>query len=204
MLRMFVAFLISALAVQPISAKDVSVYSATAAMENILNGFIRPGYDRLRVEANELSATTKELCEKADTAALERVQQQFSKLVSAWGGIEFIRFGPVLADNLLERFFFYPDRRSTSLKRINRLLAGEEETALDPVKLTKLSVALQGLTALDIVLFGTGADALIKAPQSHRCKYAMSIATNLSSISTLLDRDWNGEHEFLYLWTKPG
>lgn len=203
-LRLIIALAMSVFATLPAPAKDAGDYSAGDAMENVLSGFIRPGYQRLQAAADGLSSATGKLCQSADTQTLQRVEQRFSELVSAWGGIEMIRFGPILADNHLERFFFYPDRRSTSLKRINRLLAEKEEKALDPAKLTKLSVALQGLTAFDIVLSGTGAEALLKTPNSHRCRYAMAIAANLASISTLLNREWHGDHEFLYLWTTPG
>ena len=204
MYRILILLLMSVFTFQYAAAQDSEKYSATDAMDNALNRFVRPGYKSLRVNSSEMLRVTKDLCAKADNLALENTQRQFSNLVSAWGGIEMIRFGPILGDNMLERFFFYPDRRSRSLKRINRLLSAKEESALDPEKLTKLSVALQGLTALDIVLYGTGSDVLTKVVQGHRCRYAMSIATNLVAISSELDREWNGEHEFLYLWGKPG
>lgn len=185
-------------------AQDNANFPAAAMMKQVLTGYVQPGYARLHLKSKELTGATNSLCQKADIASLNQVREKYSQLVTAWGGIEMIRFGPILGNNLLERYFFFPDRRGSGLKRVKKLLAKQESKALDPVQLTSISVAAQGLGALDFVLFGTGFEALTSEPNNFRCQYAHSVAQNLQSISKLLDHEWHGEHEFLYLWSSPG
>jgi predicted lipoprotein len=70
-----------------------------------------------------------------------------------------IRFGPVTEENRLERILFWPDRKGIGLKQVQAAIAGEDATAADPQTLPGKSVAMQGLGALEFVLFGTGSDS---------------------------------------------
>jgi predicted lipoprotein len=186
------------------SAQDNTKFSATKAMKQVLSEYIQPGYAQLHLKSRELVNATKRLCQQPNENSLNQTREKYSQLVSAWGGIEMIRFGPILGNNLLERFFFFPDRRGSGLKRIQKLLAKQESKALDPAQLSKISVAAQGLGALDFALYGTGFETLIGTSDNYRCQFAHSVALNLLAISNLLDKEWNGSHEFLYLWSSPG
>src|SRR6185312_8712350 len=52
------------------------------------------------------------------------------------------------------------------------------------------SVAMQGLGALEYVLFGTGNETLRTADGAYRCSYGASIATLVDGIAATLDAEW--------------
>jgi len=84
-------------------------------------------------------------------------------------------------------------------------LASQDDTATLPDELAHKSVALQGLPALEFLLYGDGADALAKAdsvvagqdssPQAEhgdafRCAFALAVATNVDRIARSVVEDW--------------
>src|SRR5204863_437791 len=70
----------------------------------------------------------------------------------AWGGVEFLRFGPMATTGRPERFDFWPDPRGFTDRQLRTLIAQRDPAALDPATLEKKSVAVQGLTVLEILL----------------------------------------------------
>ena len=87
-------------------------------------------------------------------------------------------------ENRLERILFWPDRKSTGLKQVQRALAEKDATATNPAKLKGKSVAMQGLGALEFVLFGTGAEKLAGPGEDYRCAYGRAIAGNVGTSLT--------------------
>ena len=70
-----------------------------------------------------------------------------------------------------------------------------------PDDLASQSVALQGLPALDYVLFGTGGDALAK--DARRCAYAEAISANIAGLATELEEAWAEGTSFRMAFTAP-
>ncbi len=169
---------------------------------NAIDGFIRPGYHAFHEATGELSEAGKALCATPSQAALDAARDAFGATVDAWSRIEIIRFGPVIEENRLERVLFWPDRKGTGLKQVQAALAGKDPTATDATQLAKKSVAMQGLGALEFVLFGTGAEALA-AGDAYRCSYGMAIAGNLDAIAAELDAAWASPDGFARTWANP-
>jgi hypothetical protein len=108
----------------------------------------------------------------------------------AFGRIELVRLGPLTEENRLERLLFWPDRRGTGLRQVQAILADEDETATTLDGLAQKSVAVQGLGALEFVLFGTGAEALGGAGGDFRCRYGAAIASNVATMAAEIEREW--------------
>jgi len=161
-----------------------------AMVRNAINGFILAGYERLAGEAELQSATLDALCAAPGAEPLATARQQFAALVTAWSEIEVVRFGPILTDNRLDRILFWPDRKSTGLKQVQRLLAGDDLEGLDLNALRKKSVALQGLGALEFTLFGTGAESLETPKGKARCTYARLVADAITKTAEETANDW--------------
>ncbi len=70
---------------------------------------------------------------------------------------------------------FWPDRKGTGLKQVQAALASKDPTAADAAQLAGKSVAMQGLGALEFVLYGTGSEELATAGESYRCAYGAAI-----------------------------
>ncbi|MEC9343075.1 MAG: imelysin family protein, partial [Pseudomonadota bacterium] len=163
---------------------------------------IEPGYARFLEAARRSSVATDELCTAPGRRKLDAARAAFSATALAWARVENIRFGPVMSGNRLERVLFWPDRKSIGLRQVQALLATKDRTATDAGTLVGKSVAVQGLGALEFVLFGTGSTALADQ-DGFRCDYASAIARNLVAIAGELTRAWRDPNSALSAWL-PG
>ena len=114
-------------------------------------------------------------------------------------------FGPVRDENRFERIFFWPDRRSIGQRQVRAILRKRDRSAIAPDRLGERSVAVQGLTALEMLLHGDGADQLAAdEPDNFRCAYALAIVRNLEAIVGAIRQDWQDDGAFVKLWRNPG
>ena len=170
-----------------------------------LDQFIIPGYENFGRQILSLRASIDSLCGSPSSENLQRARKSYRESISAWGKVEIIQFGPVARDNRFERIFFWPDRKGRGRRQVRKLLSGKDDAALKPVWLAGKSVAVQGLTALEVVLFGKAADGLMSgAGESFACRYAVAIVENLGSINTAILKEWQPNAEFAKIWKSPG
>lgn len=173
-------------------------------MAKAVDDFIIPGYRNLSRATATLAATSAALCAQPSEAALQTSRSAFAEVVQTWSRIEIIRLGPALEQNRFERFLFYPDRKSTGLKQVQAVLAKSDERATDVESLKAKSVAVQGLGALEYVLYGKGADRLAGKDGSFRCRYGHAIAGNLEAIAGELRAAWEKPDGIQAAWKAPG
>ncbi|GAA2883277.1 hypothetical protein GGQ99_002970 [Aminobacter niigataensis] len=169
-----------------------------------IEGFIRPAYGKLVEASTTLGRSMATLCAAPSDGNLDAARAQFSATTATWSQIEIIRFGPITEQNRLERILFWPDRKGTGLKQVQAALADKDETATDAARLAQKSVAMQGLGALEFVLFGTGADDLTGAEGAYRCAYGKAISGNIGSIASEVDAAWRDDKGFAAQWKHPG
>jgi hypothetical protein len=167
------------------TAQDNAADIADAAIRN----FILAGYERFTQESDLQAAAMSRLCASPGEAGLSAARAQFGALVRSWSRIEIIRFGPVLDENRLDRILFWPDRRSIALRQVQAVLAEEDSTATSLGTLEQKSVALQGLGALEYVLFGTGSELMAQGAD-FRCRYGATIGRALTSVGQQIVADW--------------
>lgn len=173
-------------------------------LQRAVDDFIRPGYRNLFEATTVLSAKTEDLCEAPAEAALDEAHAAFDMVVKAWSAIEIVRVGPVIEGNRFERILFYPDRKGTGLRQVQALLAKPDEEATDWENLKGKSVAMQGLGALEFVLYGTGWENLTEEPRGFRCRYGAAIAKNIESIAGELATEWDAPGAIQDAWKHPG
>ncbi len=195
-------FLLPLAVVSSLAATSAFATKAQDIVGNAIDGFIRPGYHTFHEATSALSEAGKALCASPSQAALDAARDAFGKVVDAWSHIEIIRFGPVTEENRLERVLFWPDRKGTGLKQVQAALANKDATAADAAQLAKKSVAMQGLGALEFVLYGTGSETLATG-DAYRCSYGTAISGNLDAIAAELDAAWADPEGFAKDWTNP-
>ena len=167
--------------------------------------FIVPKYENLRAGIQSLQAAISTLCQAPGKQQLAFARKSYRDAVASWGPVEFIRFGPVAKQNRLERLFYWPDRKGRGRRQVLRLLSAKDKSALDPGQLAVKSVAVQGLTALELILFSKASDQLAsKGTDSFACSYAMAIASNLGNIVAEILKEWTPGGEFELIWSSPG
>jgi predicted lipoprotein len=172
---------------------------AVAALTEV----IRPGYAAFAGAADDLQGKMDMLCKEPSTPALDQAKQAFAATVAAWSKVEILRFGPVTQDHRFERLFFWPDPKGIGLKQVQQALAEKDGDIELPDELAAKSVAIQGLPALEYLLYGDGAEALaggsvgteesppeIDTETAFRCGFALAVATNIDRIAQAVVEDW--------------
>ena len=160
------------------------------------------------------------LCQQPSTATLKEARAAFAGTVAAWSMVEIIRFGPVTQEHRFERLFFWPDPKGLGLKQIQDALAKQGMMVTEPDELAGKSVALQGLPAIEYLLYGNGADALaaesnvedgkeplpdLDSQAAFRCAFASSIATNIDRMAKAVVEGWRegSAYEKAFLGSTP-
>ena len=187
-----------------LSAPATGAEIVSVVMGNTAENVIIPAYANFHGATKDLKGQIKTLCQVPNNSNLESARNVFSKTAIAWGGIEFLRSGPVMKNNRLERVLFYPDRKSTGLKQVQRALVKQNPTVTKIKTLKKKSVAVQGLGAMEFLLFGTGSEKLGSDENLFRCQFAETVSENLDAIALELTDAWNAENGIKAQWLNPG
>jgi predicted lipoprotein len=177
---------------------------ATKIIEGSVSGFVRPAYAALHERADALAGAVQTLCAQPSQANLGSARESFQAETDAWSYAEIIRFGPITEQNRLERMLFWPDRKGIGLKQVQATLAARDAAAADPAQLPAKSVGMQGLGALEFVLFGTDAEALATPGDPYRCLYGAAVAVNIATIAGAVDAAWASDNGFAGKWAHPG
>ena len=159
-------------------------------LDTAVNQVIRPGMANFKQRASGLESAMSALCAHPSNGTMGIATQQFRQTALAYGQIEFIRIGPLMEDNRVDRLLFWPDRRGIGLRQVQAIIAEADASATEVTSLRGKSVAAQGLGALEFVLFGTGAERLLTPEGEFRCRYGLAIAGNISGIAGELATGW--------------
>lgn len=164
-----------------------------AVITQAVEDAIRPAFEGFAQETELLRKTVGGLCDEPSATGLDAARSQFKQAVVGWSGVELYRFGPLMTANRSDRILFWPDRKGIALKQVQAILTNEDATATDPATLKDKSVAVQGLGALEFVLFGTGAETLAGPEGDFRCDYGNAIATLLAGVAAEMRGEWFAE-----------
>jgi uncharacterized protein len=178
--------------------------SVVGVMTRAVDEVIRPGYRTFQASASALAEATAAFCKAPSDGGRKTVDDAFRQAVVDWGRIEIVRIGPVIDDNRFERILFYPDRKSTGLKQVQALLQKADETDTNAAAMAGKSVAIQGFGALEFALYGTGAESLMQAPDSFRCRYAAAVARHIETTAGQLVAAWDAPDGVQQDWKHPG
>ena len=187
-MRLALAVILALLSLPALAQEAASI--PDRVMQGAVDGVIRPGVIGFAREASGLASTMGLLCAAPSATALDIAEGQFRQTALAYGRIELLRLGPLMEENRAERLLFWPDRRGIALRQVQAILAEGDETATDPAALRDKSVALQGLVALEYVLFGTDATTLEAEEGDFRCRFGLAIASNIAMVGQELATGW--------------
>ena len=171
-----------------------------------LTEVIRPGYAALAEETAALNDQVGALCETPSSSSLGAGRKAFASAVAAWSKVEILRFGPIVADHRYESLLFWPDPKGLGNRQIRDALAKHDESVTKPEALAGKSVALQGLPALEYLLYGDGAEALAAPSEdsAFRCAFARAVATNSADIAKSVAEDWRAGSPYEKSFLAPG
>lgn len=185
----------------------------TDIVANTVSRIIQPGYRDLAVHTKQLNQTMGRFCQAPGDVKIDKVRQEFRNTVLSWARVDAIRFGPIAKDNNYERIFFWPDPKGIGMRQVAKFLrkaaaAKSPPEGMTSNKLKSKSVALQGLGALEFLLYSKSIDWLdARRPMHHHhCQYASAITTNLAEITRTVADSWqeNSPKAYAVLLTSPG
>src|SRR3990170_1900161 len=181
--------------VAPVRAVHAAPASPTFTRLNarVIDSYVVPGFSRLTKTSGKLAENLSRTCEGSAKAA-KAVSKDFADTVLAWAAVEFLRFGPMSQIGRPERFDFWPDPRGVTPRQVGALLAKRDVAALDPATLAKKSAAVQGLSALEVLL-EDGAPPLTGTDEAavYRCKLAVSLARSMHALADEILTEWQGD-----------
>lgn len=187
MMRVWLALLVGLMATPALAQLHPTGRTViTQAVEDA----IKPGFASFAEAARDMRMAMGGLCDEPSAAGLGEARGRFRTVVIAWSRIENYRFGPLMKDNRSDRILFWPDRKGIALKQVQAILATKDASATDVATLKGKSVAVQGLGALEFVLFGTGAEMLSTPEGDFRCDYGNAVAGAVSDVAAELSVEW--------------
>ena len=171
-----------------------------------LEQYIRPGYAHLAESTEALNQSVTALCRTPSEAALKDAKEAFAATVQAWSLVEPIRFGPVAEQHRYERIFYWPDPKGLGARQVREALDKEDATVTEAASLSAKSVALQGLPALEYLLYGDDAGTLAKGggEATFRCRFAETIAGNVAGMAKDIAAGWQDGAPYAKAYLEPG
>jgi predicted lipoprotein len=142
-----------------------------------------------------LRETLGGLCEARDRAALDAARAGFAETLRQWARLQFLSFGPIAQHQRAARIEYWPDKRNVVGRQLNDVLGKQDPAALEPERFATTSVGVQGLPALERLLYEEDAlSAVAKdAPgAAYRCQLLAAIGDNLNHIAKDIVAGWTG------------
>jgi len=173
----------------PAGAQDYS-----ANVRTTIEAFIRPAVAGFARAAEGLAPAVEAVCGETTAETKAEFARIYGETVTAFGRVSFLRFGPLLADDRLNRLAFMPDPRGIAQRQIRKILAARDGTVADAATLKDKSVAVQGLTALQLIAFDTDSRVVLGDPGEMRdftCGYAKAIAVNVAQVAGEVAAAWD-------------
>jgi uncharacterized protein len=204
-MRPLTCAIVASLALSVATAAHADADHAAIAKAS-LEQYIRPGYAQFAQSTDALKQSVAGLCGKPSPAALKDTRDAFAATVETWSIVEPIRFGPVAQAHRFERIFYWPDPKGLGTRQIREVLAKQDQSVTEAASLIGKSVALQGLPALEYLLYGDGAAALEKggAEGTFRCSFAEAVAGNLAGMAKEIVDGWQDGAPYTKSYLDPG
>jgi predicted lipoprotein len=179
---------------------DVLTRMTISAVDTYILGAL----DRWKASTAGYGATLAQYCRAPSADGRTELRTGFADLLVAWAGVDFLQFGPLARDARADRYAFWPDPHGTGERQLRQFLAQRDPAILAPGALAKQSAAVQGLPALERLVFD-GSDALASAatPIPFRCDLAKAVAANLGAIADAVVAEWQGDRGWRALMLAP-
>jgi predicted lipoprotein len=133
----------------------------------------------------------RQFCTSPDQQGLALAKSAFQRAADAWSGIEFVLYGPISADYRFERMAHWPERNNAVSRGLASLLSRSDE--LTPERFAETSAAVQGLTALERLLYEPDALKVFTAKDAaarRHCDVGTAIANGLAATSRKVLDEW--------------
>lgn len=146
-----------------------------------------PRFAKFANAALDLKTQVSLQCETNGPVNAPKALESFERTALAWSGIHHLRWGPAQVDYRHERMAFGADPANYVARQLSKLILKTDADVLDYKKLEKKSVAIQGLTALELLLFSQQPSADYA---DYHCALTKSVASNISAMASDMHTEW--------------
>lgn len=208
------AYLLAAALITALTACGPS--DKTRALQST-SGVIVQAYDDLATQSRNLNNKADAFCAEPGEARLADIQAQWKTTMDAWMRTQPVGFGPVRQLDLGFKMQFWPDPRdmvgSQTLAQIEQVTSDTDAAAMK-AKIAKATVAVQGLPAVEALIFvdndalgesdginprtdddSNGISALEAFESPARCQVLQAITANLEDNTKELVAAWSSSTE---------
>ncbi len=163
----------------------------------IARDFVIPATEAFTKATRSQADAWRAFASAPQRATLPQLVSAFRAAADSWSSLEVVRYGPIGEDLRYERVAHWPERKGAVQKAVAGLLDGSEEITAE--RLRRASVAGQGLSALERLLFGEAEGGAAKAQDAlldpgpngrRRRELGAAIAANLATIADETLRGW--------------
>jgi predicted lipoprotein len=171
----------------PAQAADFAAFNTNYARD-----VVTPAFRSLAGETKKLAQAADDFAAQPSQDGFAAVRVAFDSVSDAWMQAQFFRLGPLGAQQRSDRFAYWPERRPIIDKQLSALLAKADPETLSEEKFGQSSVAVQGLPALERLLYGDTARQVLSAGPEQKARIAVikAIAHNLDSLARELAATW--------------
>ena len=138
-----------------------------------------PSYGLLAKQAQKQNELWQKGC------AIDKLKQAYHETTDAWAKVQHVNFGPVVMFLRRDRLYHWPERRNAVSKSLNKLLSSQNNDVLSADEFSRISVAGQGLPALERLLFDVGIS------DEWSCKIGQAMAANIAEITSGTAQEWH-------------
>lgn len=151
---------------------------------------IIPHIDAMKRAAEALPPAVEAVCKTGSEEARRTLDEKFAAAVTAYAGIDFLRFGPMLENGRREQISFWPDPRGFVGRQLRMILLNKDAKLGEPGALAKQSAAVQGLPALEFLMRDSEVPLGPTEPAQFRCVMAQAIAHNIVRVVGEVSDGW--------------
>ena len=157
----------------------------------LMNEVFLPNFKGLADAADEQHHAWEQTCAAPALDGEKVLRKAFHKTMDAWALVFHWNIGPITQHLRRDSLYHWPERRNSIGKSLANLLANEQPEKLSTKRFSKASVAVQGLPALERLLF----EDIDVTKNAWACKVGMTIALNVQMITKVVERELREEIE---------
>jgi predicted lipoprotein len=176
------------------------------ALSDISHQLILPWHQEFVASTTELAQSLERFCQNpGNPGELEASRSSWRAAMLSWQTLRPINFGPVQENNQAWRIQFWPDTHNRVGQKVEALLA--QETPITADSLASANVLVQGLSALEYLLFDPDKTDPATLQPPRVCEYLRAAGANTQSVAAGLADGWAmGQGNFVgtFLSAGPG
>ncbi|HVZ01559.1 MAG TPA: imelysin family protein [Dongiaceae bacterium] len=171
----------------PAHAADFGAFNQAYA-----RNVVAPAFKRVAVETAKLAQAADDFAGAPSQDGFAALRVAFDSVSDAWMHAGFFSLGPLEEAQRAERFEYFPERRNIVDRQLGALLAAPDPKSLSPEEFPHASVSVQGLPALERLLYGDNARQVLSAGPDQKARIAViqAIAHNLETLGREVAVAW--------------